>query len=128
MVILGLREASNFQSRFLKNLFSSLVLCLSAFSVLAEGDSVEDQIKAHCSALGRIAFLSVEKFKTGREIEEVKKELSAVVQSAATITNQGIFSKQFLDDYDAILKDVYEKKQRKATEYAVAYIEKCRQR
>ena len=89
---------------------------------------MKDHINAHCSALGRIAFLSVEKFKTGRDIQEVKKELSAVVKSAAAITNQGMFSKQFLDDYDAILKDVYEKQQSKATEYAVAFIKKCKRR
>ena len=112
----------------MKNLFYSFVLCLVTFSVLAEGESVEDQIKEHCSALGRIAFLSVEKYKTGREIEEVKKELSEVVKSAAAMTNQGVFLKQFLEDYDAILEDVYARKQRKATEYAVAYIEECKRR
>ena len=112
----------------MKNLLYSFVLCITALSASAEGDSVEDQIKAHCSALGRIAFLAVEKYKTGREIEDVKEELAAVVKSAAGNTNGGIFSDQFLEDYDAILVNVYSTKQRKATEYAITYTKECKQR
>jgi hypothetical protein len=110
----------------MKNLFYSFVLCISAISASAEGDSLEDQIKAHCSALGRIAFLTVEKYKTGRDIKEVKKELAAVVEHAAVVTNNGVFSDQFLADYNNILTDVYSTKQRKATDYAISYTKACK--
>ena len=112
----------------MKNLFCNFVFCISAISASAEGDSLENQIKAHCSSLGRIAFLAVEKYKTGRDIEDVKKELAAVVETAATMTNDGAFSKQFLADYDKIMDNVYLTKQRKATEYAISYIKECKQR
>ena len=112
----------------MRDLFFIFVVCVSINSASAEGDSVEDQINAHCSALGRIAFLAVEKYKTGREIEDVKKELAAVVKSAAAATNDGNFFDQFLKDYDTVLADVYATKQRKATEYAIAYIRECKRR
>lgn len=112
----------------MKNIFYSAILCAAATSASAEGDSREKQIKLHCKALGGIAFLAVEKYKTGREMEDVKKELSSVVDSAATTTNGGIFSDQFLEDYNKILVEVYSTKQRKSKDYAVSYIKKCQQR
>jgi len=112
----------------MKNIFYSVILCVAASSSSAEGDSVEDQMKSHCKALGGIAFLAVEKYKTGRGLEDVKKELSSVVNSAATTTKGGIFSDQFLEDYDKILVEVYATKQLKAKDYAVSYIKECQQR
>ena len=108
-----------------------LLICITLTAISLSGAVKADnkmdftERVSHCKSLANLAYLVAKKVKTGRELKEIKKELSSVSKAALNSTNGAKYSEVFLIDYVQLLQDTYSTKPKWAKEYALDYRNAC---
>ena len=81
--------------------------------------------KLHCNSLANLAFLAAQKVQKGRDLKQIKKEMSKIFKAASDNTNSGLYYELFRNEYETLVKRTYAINPKDAKAFAINYKKSC---